>query len=86
MTVYGDLDVSVIDELPPGRTPVKTVVCGEDKRAEFIKRERGYDLEAKRTSFIRLSRNRKDGFERRDADIALRDRVFPHLRLRRTAK
>ncbi len=32
MTVYGDLDVSVIDELPPGRTPVKTVVVGEDKR------------------------------------------------------
>ncbi|HKX83088.1 MAG TPA: ATP-dependent DNA helicase RecG, partial [Pyrinomonadaceae bacterium] len=33
MTVYGDLDVSVIDELPPGRTPVKTVVVGEDRRA-----------------------------------------------------
>ena len=33
MTVYGDLDVSVIDELPPGRTPVKTVVVGEDQRA-----------------------------------------------------
>ena len=32
MTVYGDLDISVIDELPPGRTPVKTVVVGEDKR------------------------------------------------------
>ena len=32
MTVYGDLDVSIIDELPPGRTPIKTVVCGEDKR------------------------------------------------------
>lgn len=32
MTVYGDLDVSIIDELPPGRTPVKTVVLGEDKR------------------------------------------------------
>ncbi len=32
LIVYGDLDVSVIDELPPGRTPVETFVVGEDKR------------------------------------------------------
>ena len=37
MTVYGDLDVSIIDELPPGRTPVKTVVVGEDKREGVYK-------------------------------------------------
>ncbi|MEZ5306767.1 MAG: ATP-dependent DNA helicase RecG [Pyrinomonadaceae bacterium] len=37
MTVYGDLDVSVIDELPPGRTPVKTVVVGEDRRSGVYK-------------------------------------------------
>jgi ATP-dependent DNA helicase RecG len=37
MTVYGDLDVSVIDELPPGRTPIKTVVVGDDKRAGVYK-------------------------------------------------
>jgi len=37
MTVYGDLDVSVIDELPPGRTPIKTVVVGEDKRIGVYK-------------------------------------------------
>ncbi len=32
LIIYGDLDVSVIDQLPPGRTPVATYVVGEDKR------------------------------------------------------
>jgi len=32
MTVYGDLDVSVIDEMPPGKKPVRTVVVSENKR------------------------------------------------------
>ncbi len=42
MTVYGDLDVSVIDELPPGRKPIKTMHYFENKRAllyEFIRKE-----------------------------------------------
>lgn len=33
LMVYGDLDVSVLDELPPGRTPVKTFAVGTDVRA-----------------------------------------------------
>ena len=40
LTVYGDLDVSVLDELPPGRTPVVTAVRDEAGRArvyEFLK-------------------------------------------------
>lgn len=32
MTLYGDLDVSVIDEMPPGRKPVQTLCVGEGKR------------------------------------------------------
>lgn len=36
MTVYGDLDVSVIDELPPGRSPIVTRVTYESKRAQVM--------------------------------------------------
>jgi len=38
MTAYADLDISVIDELPPGRTPVKTVVIPEQKREAIVAR------------------------------------------------
>ncbi len=42
MTLYGDLDVSVIDELPPGRKPVQTIHATEGKRPamyRFMKEE-----------------------------------------------
>ena len=38
MTAYADLDYSVIDELPPGRSPVNTVVMENTRRAEVIER------------------------------------------------
>ena len=37
MTLYGDLDVSVIDEMPPGRKPVQTILAGEGKRFQLHK-------------------------------------------------
>lgn len=40
MTAYADLDVSVIDELPPGRTPVTTVTIQEGRRDELVQRVR----------------------------------------------
>ncbi|MFN7087781.1 MAG: ATP-dependent DNA helicase RecG [Burkholderiales bacterium] len=40
MSYYADLDVSLIDELPPGRTPVATRLIAESRRAEVIRRVR----------------------------------------------
>ncbi|MBS0557546.1 MAG: ATP-dependent DNA helicase RecG [Proteobacteria bacterium] len=40
MTAYADLDVSVIDELPPGRTPITTVAIANSRRSDVIERIR----------------------------------------------
>lgn len=40
MTAYADLDTSIIDELPPGRTPVTTVALPDTRRDEVIERVR----------------------------------------------
>ncbi|MAR89598.1 MAG: ATP-dependent DNA helicase RecG [Pseudomonadota bacterium] len=40
MSAYADLDTSVIDELPPGRTPVQTVVVDNSRRQEVVERVR----------------------------------------------
>jgi ATP-dependent DNA helicase RecG len=51
MTVYGDLDVSVIDEMPPGRTPIETRVFPESARQK-IYRILGEEVQKGRQAFI----------------------------------
>ena len=51
MTVYGDLDVSVIDELPPGRKPVTTLLRYDDQRMQ-VYRSIGRELAAGRQVYI----------------------------------
>ncbi len=82
MTVYGDLDVSVIDELPPGRTPIKTVVVGEDQRAGVYK---GVEREVRTGRQVYVVYPLVEESEKVDLKDAtrmfehLRDRVFPHF-------
>ncbi|WP_257267243.1 ATP-dependent DNA helicase RecG [Endozoicomonas sp. ONNA2] len=52
MSAYADLDVSVIDELPPGRTPINTVVIGDDRREEVIKRLKTACLEGRQAYWV----------------------------------
>ncbi|WP_026376572.1 ATP-dependent DNA helicase RecG [Aestuariibacter salexigens] len=51
MTAYADLDTSIIDELPPGRTPVTTVAIPDTRRDEVIKRVRQAALEQGRQTY-----------------------------------
>ncbi|MCS2157631.1 ATP-dependent DNA helicase RecG [Scandinavium sp. H11S7] len=51
MTAYADLDTSVIDEMPPGRTPVTTVAIGDTRRHEIIERVRNACMQEGRQAY-----------------------------------
>ncbi len=52
MSYYADLDVSVIDELPPGRTPVATKLVAEERRAEVLVRVREACLQGRQAYWV----------------------------------
>lgn len=84
MTVYGDLDISVIDELPPGRTPIKTVVVGDDQRGGVYK---GIEREINLGRQVYVVYPLIDESEKMDLKAAtkmfeeLRDKVFPNYKV-----
>jgi ATP-dependent DNA helicase RecG len=82
MTVYGDLDVSIIDELPPGRTPIETFVFGEDQRQE-VKRLITREVKAGRQVYVVYPLvEESEKMDLKDATRRyeyLRDNVFPKL-------
>ncbi|MGM3173832.1 ATP-dependent DNA helicase RecG [Dickeya lacustris] len=51
MTAYADLDTSIIDELPPGRTPITTVAIPDTRRDEIIQRVRHACLQEGRQAY-----------------------------------
>jgi ATP-dependent DNA helicase RecG len=84
LTLYGDLDVSVLDELPPGRKPVVTVARGEGKRGqiyEFLRAE----IAAGRQAYVvcPLVEESEDSDLRAATEMAERlgRAVFPDLRV-----
>ncbi len=52
MAAYADLDVSAIDELPPGRTPVQTVVLNAQRRPDLIERIRTACAEGRQAYWV----------------------------------
>jgi len=80
MTIYGDLDVSVIDEMPPGRTPIETLVLGEEKRVE-VKQLIAREVRAGRQVYVVYPLvEESEKMDLKDATRRfeyLRDKVFP---------
>ncbi|SFA90073.1 ATP-dependent DNA helicase RecG [Azotobacter beijerinckii] len=52
MSAYADLDTSILDELPPGRTPVNTLVIADSRRLEVVERVRAACLEGRQAYWV----------------------------------
>lgn len=95
MTVYGDLDISVIDELPPGRKPVTTVLRYDEQRERVDKAVIG-ELQAGRQIYIvypLIEENEKldlksatEGYERAMRIFGQYGVAFVHGRMKPTEK
>ncbi|MEW6510501.1 MAG: ATP-dependent DNA helicase RecG [Bacteroidota bacterium] len=84
LTLYGDLDVSVIDELPPGRTPIKTVVRGEGERDAVAGFVRQQIASGRQAYYVYPLIEESEKLDLKAATVYydhLRDEVFPGLRL-----
>lgn len=84
MTVYADLDTSIIDELPPGRTPITTVAISEDRRAEVIARVNNACVNEKRQAYwVCTLIDESEVLEAQAAEAIAEDlrKILPHLRI-----
>jgi len=83
MTVYGDLDVSVIDELPPGRKPVTTIMRYEDDRLKMYQFV-GAQIKAGRQAYIvypLIEENEKLDLHALEQGFEQVCETFPHYRV-----
>jgi ATP-dependent DNA helicase RecG len=83
MTAYADLDVSVIDELPPGRTPVQTVAIASSRRGEVVERIRAACAEGRQAYWVCTLIEESDQLEAQAVEVAYAELVasLPDLRI-----
>ncbi|KYK76601.1 ATP-dependent DNA helicase RecG [Aggregatibacter actinomycetemcomitans serotype e str. SA2149] len=84
MTVYADLDTSIIDELPPGRTPITTIAISEDRRAEIIERVNVACTQEKRQAYwVCTLIDESEMLEAQAAEAVAEDlrKILPYLRI-----
>ena len=70
MSVYADLDVSALDELPPGRTPVQTVAVSNARRGEVIERIRAACAEGRQVYWVCTIIEESEQLQAQAAEVA----------------
>lgn len=83
MSAYADLDCSIIDELPPGRTPITTVVISEQRRPEIVERVRLSCEEGRQAYWVCTLIEESEALEAQAAQATAENlaATLPHLRV-----
>ena len=83
MSAYGDLDTSVIDELPPGRTPIQTVTIPLDRREEVLQRIAQNCAEGKQAYWVCTLVEQSETLDAQAAEATFAEikERFPHLNI-----
>lgn len=83
MSYYADLDVSVIDELPPGRSPIVTKLVADDRRDEILQRVREACLQGHQAYWVCPLIEESEALQLATANdtYALMQEEFPELKI-----
>ncbi|OIR01432.1 ATP-dependent DNA helicase RecG [mine drainage metagenome] len=83
MSYYADLDVSVIDELPPGRTPIVTKLISDARREEVFERVRAACLEGRQAYWVCPLIDESEALQLQTAleTFATLTQIFPEIRI-----
>ena len=83
MSAYGDLDTSLIDELPPGRTPIQTVTIPLDRREEVLARIATNCAEGKQAYWVCTLVEQSETLDAQAAEATYQEikERFPHINI-----
>jgi len=83
MSAYADLDTSIIDELPPGRTPVNTVAIDQQRRDQIIERIRNACLSGRQAYWVCTLIEESEALEAQAAEVTAQElkEALPELNI-----
>ncbi|NNM52745.1 MAG: ATP-dependent DNA helicase RecG [Pseudomonadales bacterium] len=73
MSAYGDLDTSIIDELPPGRRPITTVVLSQERRHDVIQRMEHHCLQGHQVYWVCTLIEESETLSAQAADVSVQE-------------